>query len=85
MQTQETCHSSDSTGTPQNPPNRRLQLGADLTEKRPIISDAIYTTAEAAVLCCVMPSTIRAAVRAGILKGKGRPYRFRGIELFKML
>lgn len=53
--------------------------------KRQILPDAVYTTDEAAVICCVMPSTIRAAVRTGILKGKGRPYRFRGIELFKML
>ncbi len=56
-----------------------------ITQKRAIISDAIYTTDEAAILCCVEPSTIRAAVRSGLLTGKGRPYRFRGSELFKMV
>jgi hypothetical protein len=66
------------------PPQRRRQA-IESTEKRPIISDAIYTTDEAAALCCVEPSTIRAAVRSGILRGKGRPYRFRGIELFKLV
>ena len=54
-------------------------------EKRPILADAIYTTDEAATLCCVEPSTIRAAVRRGIIRGKGRPYRIRGMELFKLV
>ena len=56
-----------------------------INQKRPIIPDAIYTTDEAALVCCVEASTIRAAVRSGILRGKGRPYRFRGLELFKMV
>ena len=53
--------------------------------KRQILPDAVYTTDQAAVLCCVQPSTIRSAVRRGIIRGKGRPYRFRGLELFKLV
>ncbi len=49
-----------------------------------ILPNAIYLTAEAASLLGVRPSTIRAFVRQGKLRGKGRPYRFRGSELFKV-
>lgn len=51
---------------------------------QPILSDAIYTTDEAAVLVRVKPSTIRAAVRLGKIRGAGRPFRIRGSELFKL-
>jgi hypothetical protein len=50
-----------------------------------ILPDAIYRTNDAAALLGVRPSTIRAYVRQGILRGKGRPYRFRGLELFKLV
>jgi hypothetical protein len=85
MKTQKLAPPLNSPAEPRTPPKRRLQSTADPAEKRPIISDAIYTTDEAAILCCVEPSTIRAAVRSGILRGKGRPYRFRGAELFKLV
>ena len=51
---------------------------------RVILADAIYTTDEAAVLVRVRPSTIRAAVRLGKIRGAGRPFRIRGSELFKL-
>lgn len=50
-----------------------------------IIPDAIYLTNEAAEIARVEPSTIRAAVRRGIIKGRGRPFRIRGSELFKLV
>lgn len=65
--------------------NQTEPTEASPADKREILPDAIYTTDEAAVLCCVMPSTIRSAVRRGIIQGKGRPYRFRGLELFKLV
>lgn len=49
-----------------------------------ILPAAIYLTHEAAQLLRVKPSTIRHAVRTGLIRGKGRPYRFRGSELFKL-
>ena len=49
-----------------------------------ILPNAIYTTCEAAALVRVKPSTIRAAVRLGKISGKGRPFRIKGSELFKL-
>ncbi len=53
-------------------------------DPRPINPDAIYTTDEAASLARVKPSTIRAFVRLGKIRGAGRPFRIRGSELFKL-
>jgi hypothetical protein len=50
-----------------------------------ILPDAVYTTNEAAVLVRVQPSTIRHAVRTGTIRGQGRPFRIRGVELFKLV
>ena len=55
------------------------------SQTRQILPDAIYLTAEAANLLRVKPSTIRAAVRLGKISGKGRPFRIRGAELFKLV
>jgi hypothetical protein len=52
--------------------------------RQQILPDAIYTTAEASELTRVKPSTIQAAVRRGLIKGRGRPFRIRGSELFKL-
>lgn len=49
-----------------------------------IAPNAIYTTAEAAVLVRVKPATICRAVRSGKIRGQGRPFRIRGSELFKL-
>ena len=49
-----------------------------------ILPDAIYLTNEAARLLRCQPSTIRAAVRLGKIRGQGRPFRIRGCELFKL-
>lgn len=50
-----------------------------------IIAGAIYLTDEAALLVRVQPSTIRNAIRTGKIRGKGRPYRILGSELFKLV
>jgi len=55
------------------------------TAREQILPDAIYTTTEAAAIVRVQPSTIRHAVRTGVIRGKGRPFRIRGIELFKLV
>jgi hypothetical protein len=52
---------------------------------REILPNAIYVTREAAALLRVQPSTIRTAVRLGRISGKGRPFRIRGSELFKLV
>jgi hypothetical protein len=49
-----------------------------------IIASAVYLTHEAARLCRVQPSTIRRAVRCGEIRGRGRPFRILGSELFKL-
>jgi hypothetical protein len=54
-------------------------------ERQQILPDAIYLTSEAANLLRCQPSTIRAAVRLGKISGKGRPFRIRGCELFKLV
>ena len=55
-------------------------------EQPPIGIDinAVYLTNEAARLCRVRPSTIRHAVRCGHIRGRGRPFRILGSELFKL-
>lgn len=78
-----TCRNSTAHMITIPPPSESTERAIGI--KREILPDAIYTTEEAADLCCVMPSTIRAAVRRGIIRGKGRPYRFRGLELFKLV
>ena len=45
---------------------------------------AVYLTNEAAALTRCQPSTIRRAVRLGIIAGRGRPFRILGSELFKL-
>jgi hypothetical protein len=50
-----------------------------------ILANAVYLTPEAAALLRVQPSTIRTAVRLGRISGKGRPFRIRGSELFKLV
>jgi hypothetical protein len=50
-----------------------------------ILPDAVYLTDEAARLVRCKPSTIRHAVRTGLINGKGRPFRIRGSELFKLV
>ena len=54
-------------------------------DRRQILPDAIYLTNEAAELLRCQPSTIRTAVRLGRISGKGRPFRIRGSELFKLV
>ena len=50
-----------------------------------ILAGAVYVTREAARLIRVQPSTIRAAVRSGQIRGKGRPFRILGSELLKLV
>lgn len=50
-----------------------------------IVATAVYLTDEAAGLCRVRPSTIRHAVRSGIIRGRGRPFRILGSELLKFV
>lgn len=50
-----------------------------------ILHNAVYLTNEAADLLRCRPSTIRHAVRTGVIHGKGRPFRILGSELFKMV
>lgn len=50
-----------------------------------ILPDAIYLTHEAAKLARCSTVTIREAVRTGKISGKGKPYRIRGVELFKLV
>ncbi len=49
-----------------------------------ILADAVYLTEEAAEVVRVKPSTIRHAVRCGHIRGRGRPFRILGSELFKL-
>lgn len=58
---------------------------ARLIERPAINPDRVYLTDEAAVVLGVQPSTIRAFVRRGKLKGRGRPYRFLGQNLLAVL
>lgn len=51
---------------------------------REIIAGAVYLTAEAAALCRVQPCTIQRAIRRGLIRGRGRPFRILGSELFKL-
>jgi hypothetical protein len=50
-----------------------------------ILPGAVYLTEEAAAVCRVQPSTIQRAVRRGLIRGKGRPFRILGSELFKLV
>lgn len=50
-----------------------------------ILPGAIYLTEEAAALCRVQPCTIRRAIRRGQIRGRGRPFRILGSELFKLV
>ncbi len=54
-------------------------------DRAQILPDAIYLTNEAAAILRCQPSTIRTAVRLGRISGKGRPFRIRGSELFKLV
>ena len=54
------------------------------TNRQEILPNAIYSTEQAAELVGVRPSTIRRDVRTGKIKGQGRPFRIRGLELFKL-
>lgn len=58
---------------------------ADVSGPQSILRDAVYLTNEAARLLRVRPSTIRKAVRTGQLRGRGKPFRILGAELFKLL
>ena len=57
----------------------------NIINKREIKPNAVYITAEAAILCAVEESTIRAMVRTGKLRGSGSPYRFLGSELLRWM
>ena len=50
-----------------------------------IISNAVYLTEEAALLCRVKKSTIQKKIRLGLIRGQGRPYRMLGSELLKLV
>ena len=67
-----------------SPMSNHTQQTTNSTEKKSILSDAIYLTDEAAAIIGVQPSTIRAYVRSGVIRGRGKPFRIRGSELFKL-
>jgi hypothetical protein len=50
-----------------------------------ILPGAVYLTDEAAALTRCKPSTVRAAIRSGKIRGQGRPFRILGSELFKLV
>lgn len=60
------------------------QNSNDVAPRAAITPGAIYTTTEAAELCRVRPATIRAYVRQGLIRGRGRPFRILGSELLKL-
>ena len=62
------------------------QLAAPLPPApREILLNAVYLTHEAAHLVRCKPCTIRHFVRIGKIRGKGRPFRILGSELFKLV
>jgi excisionase family DNA binding protein len=48
-----------------------------------IAPNYVYITEEAAALLRCKPSTIRAAIRKGKIRGAGRPFRILGSELLR--
>jgi len=54
------------------------------TPAKPIVPDAIYSVGTATEVVPLAAKTIRKYLRAGVIKGKGRPWRIRGSELLKL-
>ena len=50
-------------------------MSAATEARQEILPNAVYLTNQAAALLQCRPSTIRAAVRTGQIRGLGRPYR----------
>jgi hypothetical protein len=66
-------------------PTEAIEPVQPAAPREQILPSAVYLTDEAAALVRCQPSTIRAAIRSGKIRGQGRPFRILGSELFKLV